>query len=358
MTFKKIALAMSIILTCAAPALSQGRKPLPQGERDMYLVSAQAGVVNAVEGEAIYRRDGGSWDALTAREELQAYDRIRTGAGARVEILLNPGAYLRLSENAELVITETEAKRVQVFISKGSAIVEASVVDGYIGVATPRAELAIVRGGLYRFNVSEDGRSEILARKGMLVVAGSKMNVGGGDYVFGGTKVKEGKQIIAGDSGPYISPMADKKAQDEFDLWSKQRARTIIAANKRLPIKDMLRSIPLGMMSNVWVYDRFSGCYTFLPGFYNLYSPYGYRYERGTFWPGQCCNNGHGYGSGGGGYWGGSGGSNSGGGSMPGSGGSGGGHPAPGPVVPNAGGSGRSGMSERPSDGRAPARKP
>jgi hypothetical protein len=358
MTFKKITLALSMILACAALSLAQDRKPLPQEEEGLYLVSAQAGVVNMVEGEASYRRDGGSWVRLSARDELQDYDRIRTGPGSRVEILLNPGAYLRLSENAELVVTDTETNRFEVFLSKGSAIVEASIVGGWIGVATPGSEFSIMESGLFRFNVSEDGRSEILSRKGRIVIQGSKIDIGGGKYLLGGTRVKEGKQIVVGDDGPYVSPIADKKAQDEFDLWSRERARTIIAANKRLPLKDMLRRIPIGMLSNVWVFDRFSGCYTFLPGFYDLCSPYGYQYRLGApgfYYP--CCNSGSG--SGNGGYWGGSGGNSSGGGgSNSGGGGSGGGHSGGGVASPSVGSSGRTGISERTTEGREPTRKP
>ena len=357
MTFKKITLTFSMILACAALALAQDRKPLPQEEEDMYLVSAQAGVVNRVEGEVDYRRDGRSWARLAAREELQDYDRIRTGAGSRAEILLNPGAYLRLSENAELVITDTETNRVEVFLSKGSAIVEASIVAGWIGVSTPGSGFAIVKSGLYRFNVSEDGKSEILARKGLLLIEGSKIDIGGGKYLVGGTRLKEGKQAVVGDNGPYISPLANKKAQDEFDLWSRERARTIIAANKRLPIRDMLRRIPIGMLSNVWVYDRLLGCYTFLPGFYDLYSPYGYHYRLGA--PGQyypCCNSGSGYGNGS--HWGGSGGSGSSSGGGNSSGGNSGGVSGPGVVSPSPASGARTGHVERTTEGRSPARKP
>ncbi|HEY6233136.1 MAG TPA: hypothetical protein VIW64_17865, partial [Pyrinomonadaceae bacterium] len=63
--------------------------------REKFVISARAGGVNAVTGRASMRHGNTEWQQLTIKEDLEAGDVVKTGLDGRVEMLLNPGSYLR-----------------------------------------------------------------------------------------------------------------------------------------------------------------------------------------------------------------------------------------------------------------------
>jgi hypothetical protein len=256
------------LLLITTAGFAQGRKQLTQLEKTEFLVSSRAGWVNIVQGDVVLKRDEADWDMMIAGDELVTGDTVKTGSDGRAELLLNPGSYLRLSTNAEAVFTNTSLDDLAVKLVRGSAIVEAVSVDGWTGalvkMSTPGGEVSIVRGGLYRFNVDGSGRSEVFVRKGRLVIDGNPP-----------ITVKEGKKAVLG--GTPVVVAFDRKAEDEFDLWSKVRAETLAAANKTLSRRSLLG---FGLMpGSFWFFDPFLRCYTFLPGFWGFKSPYGPRYS-------------------------------------------------------------------------------
>jgi hypothetical protein len=327
MKLYKFAFALTAIFLVAASVQAQGRKPLSSDEQSQYVVSAKAGVVNIVEGDVSFLRDGKS-DMLIAGDTLRAGDSVKTGRDGRAEILLNPGSYLRLSSNTEFVFSDTRIHMLGMKLMKGSAIIEASVIIEAITVVTPQGEFPLNNGGLYRFNIGESESSEIIARNGKLLA--------------GGVLVKEGKKAIITKGAPTITPF-NKKIEDDFDLWSKERARVIVAANKKLSNRALRRNSSLSMSGNAWVFNPFTGSYTFLPGFWGVSSPYGFGYSSCnpyTHWrnrnPGYTGGGGTGYSGGGSG----SGGSTGGGGNT---GGGGVGRGSNGPATPPSGPSSRGG---------------
>lgn len=300
MKLNKIAYALTAIFLIAASAQAQqGRKTLSNDEQSQYVVSARAGVVNIAEGDVSFER-GGKVDMLIASDVLRAGDMVRTGRDGRAEILLNPGSYLRLSANSEFTFSDTRLHRLEMKLLKGSAIIEASIIVEAITVITPQGTFPLMDGGLYRFNVGANGSSEIIARKGKVQA--------------GGVAVKEGKKATIGAGAPVITSF-DKKSEDDFDIWSKDRAKIIVAANNKLSNRALRRNTSLSMSGNAWIFNPFLGTYTYLPGYWGIYSPYGYGYttcnphSRWNPCPqGDCRGYTGGSGSGGtGGYTGGSG---------------------------------------------------
>jgi hypothetical protein len=292
MKLNKIAYALTAIFLIAASAQAQGRKPLPNDEQSQYVVSAKAGIVNIAEGDVSFER-GGKVDMLIASDVLRAGDVVKTGRDGRVEILLNPGSYLRLSANSEFSFIDTRLHMLELNLLKGSAIIEASMIVEMIIVVTPQFKIPLVNGGLYRFNVGANESSEIIARKGK--VQGVKL------------EIKEGKKAVIGAGAPVITSF-DKKSEDDFDVWSKERARIIVAANNKLSNRALRRNTSLSLSGNAWIFNPFMGSYTFLPGYWGIYSPYGYGYNScnpHSRW--NPCPQGDCRGYGGGGYTGGSG---------------------------------------------------
>lgn len=263
--------------------------------RDKYLISAKAGGVNLVTGNATVIRKGvGSQQTLTAEDNLESGDVVTTGVDGRVEVLLNPGSYLRVAENSEFQLADTSLEGLRVKLLKGSAIIEAVGGDGTdvrLTVETPQTSAVIVRHGIYRFNVLPTEQTEILVLKGRVQV-GSRVELVKGDR----------KVIVRG--GQVEVAKLDKKSRDSFDLWSRERAEYLASLNRTIPSyainssfnsfgNDLLFGYGFGRPAGIWF--RSGNCYVFVPTYYGSWSsPYGYNYPSGYR---RCCDGGNGYGN-------------------------------------------------------------
>jgi hypothetical protein len=207
--------------------------------REKFMISARAGGVNAVTGRATMRPRGNSeWEQLTIKEDLETGDVVRTGSDGRVEMLLNPGSYMRIGENSEFELVDSSLENLEVRLLRGTAIVEATGADDeelLINITTPHTRLAIVRRGLYRLNVVPGDITELIVRKGRVMLGPSHTKVNGGNkVVFSG-----GSFLIAKLDKP------EKKNLDNLEAWSKERAETVAQANRKV----RLRELSIGMAS-------------------------------------------------------------------------------------------------------------
>lgn len=272
-------LALLFVSTSASSAAAAPAS----GERDQRVISARAGGVNHVSGDVRVRVAGGeAWRALTTEDELKAGDTVRTGAGGRVEVLLNPGSYFRAGSGAEFTLAENSLDDLRVDLARGGAVVEAMGYSGSdlsITVATPRAVVRIVRTGVYRVNALADGGAEVAVFEGRAMV--------------GETLVKDGKLARAGAAGGVeVSKFDRKKSRDELDLWSRDRGKELARANEKLQRRTvnalLARSVSddfygrYGRGAGFWFYDDRARCYTFLPFGSYWRSPYGYWYGTGV----------------------------------------------------------------------------
>ncbi len=335
------AFAAALVLCCSVLSLAQTN-------REKYVISAKAGGINAITGQATVRgKAESSWQTLMITDDLNAGDRVRTDFDGRVEILLNPGSYLRVAGNSEVELSNNSLSNLEVKLVKGTAIVEATGADGLelnINVSTPHTKIAIVRHGLYRVSVIPGDATELIVRKGRVVLSDSQ------------TKVKDGNKVVFSQTNVSVAKMTkeEKKAEEQIDAWSKERAETLARANRRTtnrmlnsafamnrdPFSDWRFARGFGL----WFYNSHAGCYTFIPWYYGWRSPYGSSYTTGAYNP-YAWQQGRGgataYPSGGS-NGGSSTGSNGGGQSYPSGGGS-----APRPVTPSGGyGGGNSGSSQ------------
>src|SRR5215204_7430262 len=220
-------LSVVFILCCSIVVLAQ--------TRDKFVISAKAGGINAITGEAsVHGRGESDWQQLSITDDLDAGDRVRTAYDGRVEILLNPGSYLRVAGNSEVELSNNTLANLEVRLLRGTAIVEATGADGLelnINISTPHTKLAIVRQGLYRLNVIPNDATELIVRKGRVILSDSHTKVKGGNkVVFSATNVSVAKLT-----------KEEKKVQEDVDNWSKERAETLAKANRRIT-DSMFRS--------------------------------------------------------------------------------------------------------------------
>jgi len=282
--------------------------------REKFVISARAGGVNAVTGRATMRPHGNSeWQLLTIKEDLETGDVVRTGLDGRVEMLLNPGSYMRIGENSEFELADSSLENLEVRLIRGTAIVEVTGADDeelFIGITTPHARLSIVRRGLYRFNVVPGNTTELIVRKGRVMLEDSH------------TKVKGGNKVVFSSGSFSVAKLenVDKKDSDTFESWSKDRAQTLAKENSRISGRTLSAFATsfrndwsyagFWGRSGVWLFSPTASCYTFIP-FYNAFgSPYGGFYSRsfyggfpgwGGIHPGPVFTGGYGGSSGSGG---------------------------------------------------------
>ena len=274
MKISRIVIGVVTVLLISTAIWAQDKKALSRSELGKYVVSAKAGVVNIIEGDVTVVRSlpfaAPEARTLISGDELNSGDVVNTGATGRVEVLLDPGCFLRLGQQSRFVFLFDNIGTAKLKLTRGSAVLEASSVENPIFIETPKSTLQIIREGLYRFNVDSDGKAEVGVRKGRALV--------------GATTIKEGKRALV-DSDIGVIAKLDKKDVDDLDGWSKERARSLIAANSRLSTSGLKRTFRGSLWYNAWVYDPFFHCYTFLPYSSGFASPYGWDYAvLNPFW--------------------------------------------------------------------------
>ncbi|MCA1815635.1 MAG: FecR family protein [Acidobacteria bacterium] len=278
-TLAGLSLTFGLLFVCASHARAD--------ITDDHLISARAGIVNLVSGDAMLRRAGESvWLTLRVKDELKSGDAVRTGAGARVEVLLNPGSYLRLGDSSEFELTDASLDSLRIKLAKGGAVVEAAGFDdsGFtITVNTPQTQVSVVRAGVYRFDVTPLNTTELRVQKGRALVGGGRV------------LVKEGMAARVGASGAVEVAKFDKKDRDALDLWSRDRAEEVARVNRALELRTLnarLASFAYGnpyfgsSFGGVWLWG--SSCYTFMPFVMGFSSPYGFGYPAWMFWPAEA----------------------------------------------------------------------
>jgi FecR protein len=292
-------------LFAAALVSSLSLTSYPQN-REKFVISARAGGVNAVTGGASLRPHGNSeWQQLTIKEDLEKGDIVRTGRDGRVEMLLNPGSYMRIGENSEFELADNSLENLEVRLIRGTAIVEVTGADDqelFIGITTPHTRLSIVRRGLYRLNVVPGDNTELIVRKGRVMLEDSH------------TKVKGGNKVVFTGGSFSVAKLqkTDKKDWDTFEGWSKERGQTLAKANSKLTQRELSGYLgafngrfpfsTFGSRSGLWMYNPNIRCFTFLPFGYGWDSPYGASYSSffygGPYFGGRWATHGYVYGSG------------------------------------------------------------
>jgi hypothetical protein len=213
-----------------------------------YVISTKAGLVNYVEGEATAK----------VGQNVEAGQLVRTGSNAYAEILLNPGSFLWLGSNSEIVFDSTQLTEIVVRVVSGTAMIEASGVSKKVPIKVSSGNLTteIVDNGLYLFS---DGTATVFT--GKLRTAHSK------DLVKKGWRIALTDRLQATKTSKNSPPTP-------VQSWSRGRAELIAQANRQTYDSLGFRS---EMLSNIWLFNPVLGFWTFMPH-HSYRSPYGYRY--------------------------------------------------------------------------------
>ena len=231
-------------------------------------ISAHSGMVNYVEGTVTM--DGKSVDPKVTELPEVKNRQVLAAEDGRAEVLLTPGAFLRLAENSSFRMISNQLWDTRVEVVSGSAMVEIDELlkDNTVTVQYGDAQIALAKKGLYRIDAGDPGSLRVYDGEARVTLQGD------------GVTAHKGRQV---DLGTVLAASNfDNKDTDSFYNWSARRAEYIATAN----ISSARTAGSMGYTSTggtgypggagQWAYNPWYGMYTFLPGMGYGYSPFGY----------------------------------------------------------------------------------
>jgi hypothetical protein len=215
--------------------------------------------------------------------DLKSKDVLTTGDG-RAEVLLTPGAFLRMTDLSGIRMVSTRLSDVRMEMLKGEAVVEVAelLTDNSITMNVGTASFELRKGGIYSFN-AEPGRMRVYQGEA-IAAAGDKTAI-----------VKAGHEFSCNGSA-WVLGHFDTKETDALYRWSERRSGDIAVANvsaarqagtsygsySGLMNAGMYGSgiYGYGMYGSggSWMFNPYYGMYTFMPFYGTAFSPFGYAY--------------------------------------------------------------------------------
>lgn len=225
------------------------------------LISAKSGLIHYVEGRV--RLDGRAVEPKFGQfPHIGVGGVLQTEAG-RAEVLLSPGAFLRVAENSQVRLLSDRLSDTRLEVLAGVVLLEcAELLKGNALTLQFQAhEIAIRDDGLYRLDADA---AELRVYAGQAVVDS------GGPAVT----VKKGAALAL--DGSLQTRRFDTKTGDALFRWSKRRAEYIAMAN--VASAKTLHDSGIGWRGNGWYWNPYFGMFTYIPYRGVLNSPFGWRY--------------------------------------------------------------------------------
>jgi hypothetical protein len=223
-----------------------------------YVVSAHSGLLNKVEGQV--NLEGKSIEPKFGEfPEMKNGQTLATEDG-RAEVLLTPGAFLRVNENSSFQMINNKLADTRVKVLTGTVLLELAEILPQNGITLlyGDASITILKKGLYRIDCEPTAR--------LRVYDGEAQVTSGDDSLT----AKRGREVALG--AVLSASNFDPKVTDEFYRWASRRSEDVAQANVSSA------KAANGFTSSSWNYNPWFGLYTYIP--YNgiYWSPFGYGY--------------------------------------------------------------------------------
>jgi len=202
---------------------------------------------------------------------LQPGQPLQTASDGYVEVLLTPGAFLRVGPNSEFSLTAVGLADTRINLTRGNALVEVDqfVSGTHLEVTAASTSVDMLKKGLYGFATTP---SDVKVFDGKADVVGMTNHAAVGKH----------DQIIIDDNPKLKRTSFDENQakQDPLYVWSAARSKSESEQNK-LVAQSPAGYYPVG---DGWFWDPYTSFYGFWgPGFF--YSPFGFGFYGG-FYPG------------------------------------------------------------------------
>lgn len=205
MSFLRIAVAVLMLLPGAAFAAQLGTAR-----------------ISLIKGDVqIYTADTQDWVAASINMPLQEGDRLWVPEGARSEVQIQGGVYIRLGAATAFDILALQEESYQFYLNGGHIYINnrKGGID-HIQVDTPQSSVGCYDNSLVMIDVAESGATEVSALKGK----SSAETTSGKTSVEAGDSLHIGADMIA-----EISPLAPP---DEWENWNRQQDKKFAAGNR------------------------------------------------------------------------------------------------------------------------------
>lgn len=225
---------------------------------------AVPGTINYVEGDVILNGNhiGAHQNGDVALRNGQVLDT----AQGKAEVLLSPGAYLRVGSNSEIRMIAAELSDPRVEVVRGEAIVEVDYKPKLAGldVMERGADTGILKAGLYSFDAQE-GRVAVIDGKVKVIQDDQSKEFG------------KGKEVML-NGEPLKTVSFNRKAEDNLYRWSDIRSSYLAEASAesaRTVYVDGGWGVGFGPG---WFWNPWFSTWAWLPvdGYY--FSPFGYPF--------------------------------------------------------------------------------
>jgi hypothetical protein len=230
------------------------------------VVSARAGLIQYVEGRVLLN-DQAIAPKVNEFLQVEKGQTLATEEG-RVEVLLTPGAFLRLSENSSFRMISSDLSDTRLEVLSGSALVEVDDLfkENAITLQAGNATVSLKKHGLYRMDAEGGQHFRVYDGEALVTSADQTINA------------KKGREVEVGET--LTASKFDADQTDPFYRWSERRAGYIATANVSSARSVMGGGYTgygsgLGYLSS-WTYNPWFGMYTFVPATGFGYSPFGY----------------------------------------------------------------------------------
>ena len=237
------------------------------------VVPPQPGTINYIEGQSsIGGKVLSENSAGSAR--LLAGQSLSTQNG-RVEVLLTPGVFLRISGNSSIDMISPDLANTILFLQKGRALVEVANIrpENNIRINVNGASARLLKPGLYDFDADRD-QIRVFDGKAMVQTNGRQI------------ELKGERQLELNTQATLKARKFDRKAyEDDFYRWASLRSSYLADANV-----DAARRYAghggwsPGVWADAgWYWDPGFDAYTYIPGDGIFYSPFGWGYYSPWF---------------------------------------------------------------------------
>ena len=247
-TLGQLAVVVAILSLALVPAAAQNA------------ISARSGMVHYVEGRVLLA-DKALESKFGQFPEVKEKQVLRTEAG-RAEILLTPGVFLRLDENAAIRMITSRLIDPRVEIEGGTAMIEAVELlkDNNVTLVAKGSAVVLRKSGLYRIN-ADTGQARVYQGEAVIEQGKDRLTLKSAQETMLGTVL--------------VAQKFDNKVGDPLYRWGKRRSEYMAMANVSGSRSLLDRG---GWMASGWSFNPYFGMFTFVPYRGVLRSPYGFSY--------------------------------------------------------------------------------
>ena len=225
-----------------------------------YALSANLGYmrISLIEGDVqIKTPDAGDWGYASINTPLAEGDQVWSPQGGRVELQLNSGTYIRLSENSALQILSMDKDSSQFYLSQGNAYFYYDAPGGdVIQVDTPDASTRAFDRAIFRIDMSDQYQyTDVAVYKGFVET----------ENEVGKTRINAGQMVSLGqNTNGEVAPMGPS---DEWEMWNKKRNDMVYARSDASS-----RYLPSELRSYSSDFDS-HGRWVHVPDYGNVWTP-------------------------------------------------------------------------------------